>query len=474
MKETLNININGIRFIINNDAYDDLKVYLDKIEAAYLKEPSGREIVSDIEARIAELLLSWQSDSSKIVNKECIDEIISRLGEPDGGSSEPIEAPSREIPIEKRLYRSGYGSVLGGVLSGLSCYFKVDVTILRIAFVLLFVLGCAIGGTLVSVLFIAYFVMWIIVPMAKTARQKMEMCGEPVTASSIENGIKNEINNVYKNSKNEKVASVFSNILVFLGRIIKGFLFFIAAIIGVSFLATVLAILAVFVYVLTDIPLVEMCVELNPYLVLFVATVSVIVPLLLILYLIIKMLLNIRWKKSIIIVLLSLWVISWSLSTIFAFKELSRFRDGYFEVKTTEMITHSSALYVNASINPALMVANVLSDRCDVNYSCVEDPLLADSVYRIEVKTSADGRDDMDARQRASKIENPITIVSDSTITINPKMIINGSGNVFSNQNIKIKIYYPKGGKVVVDEELRSYNSCYDLFNDHDDSFDEN
>ncbi|MEG2759446.1 MAG: PspC domain-containing protein, partial [Rikenellaceae bacterium] len=217
MKETLNININGIRFIINNDAYDDLKVYLDKIEAAYLKEPSGREIVSDIEARIAELLLSWQSDSSKIVNKECIDEIISRLGEPDGGSSEPIEAPSREIPIEKRLYRSGYGSVLGGVLSGLSCYFKVDVTILRIAFVLLFVLGCAIGGTLVSVLFIAYFVMWIIVPMAKTARQKMEMCGEPVTASSIENGIKNEINNVYKNSKNEKVASVFSNILVFLG-----------------------------------------------------------------------------------------------------------------------------------------------------------------------------------------------------------------------------------------------------------------
>lgn len=471
MRETLNVSISGIRFIINSDAYQILRTYLDKIEATYAKEADGKEIIADIEARIAELLLSKQSDTTKVINKEFVEDVVNCLGEPEGEAGEAsIEnEPKENAPrFERRLYRWSDGALLGGVLNGLSAYFNIDVTAFRILFVLFFVLGCWTGGELVAALLIAYFVMWIIVPRAKTARQKMEMRGNPVTASSIENSIKDEINSVYTNPKNAKIASVFSNILFIIGRIIKGFILFIAAIVGVTFLCLILAAFAGFVYMLTDIPLVEMCVETNPYIALSIALVAISIPLLFIVYLIIKTLLNIKWKRSLLVVLLSLWAVSWLVAAVLFAKEMARFKENFFEIKTTTIVNPASALYINTSTDAVMMLENVLSDRCDIKYYAETDTLLADNVYRIEVERYADGRNKSEARQRVSHIANPIEIVSDSILVIDPKIGFTGSGDVFANQRINVKIYHPKNGNVIVSEELRSYTNCYYLFNDDD------
>ena len=56
MKKTYNINLNGQVFCIDDDACLKLQSYIDTLESHYLKEEDGREIMADIESRIAELL----------------------------------------------------------------------------------------------------------------------------------------------------------------------------------------------------------------------------------------------------------------------------------------------------------------------------------------------------------------------------------------------------------------------------------
>lgn len=458
MKQTLNVSVSGVRFIVNNDAYEILRAYLDKIEATYAKEPSGAEIIADIEARVAELLLSKQNDSVKVIDKEAVEDIVNRLGEPEGeidDKSEPTKLTEPTERFERRLYRNREGALLGGVLNGLSSYFNIDVTAFRILSVLLFVIGCWTGGTLVAVLFISYLVMWVIVPRAKTARQKMEMQGKPVTASSIENSIKEEINSVVTNPRNSKIASLFTSLLYVIGRIIKVFLIFIAAAIGVVVLFMLLVIIVSLFAVFAYIPSIELFVTANPFLVIPVVALSVIIPLLFVIYLIVRALFNVKWNRGFIITLFVFWLLSWSVLAVLAVKETSRFRDTYQDINTTELKSSSSVLYVNSAAeftNSFTLGMGEIAEN--VQYEIEEDQTLPDSVYRISIERSAMGRDKRSAKQSVDKIEYPITIVSDSVVLLNPQIMINSEQDIFSRQKVHIRIYHPTNGNVVVSEDF--------------------
>ncbi|MBM3176998.1 MAG: PspC domain-containing protein [Bacteroidetes bacterium] len=103
-------------------------------------------------------------------------------------------------PSIKKIYRNTEDKVLGGVASGLSAYTGMDVSIIRI----LFVVGAFFGFGI-----IAYIIFWIAVPAAITLKEKMEMSGEPVTLSNIEKNVKSRLNI----SENEE--STLSRILLF-------------------------------------------------------------------------------------------------------------------------------------------------------------------------------------------------------------------------------------------------------------------
>ena len=113
----------------------------------------------------------------------------------------------------KKFYRDSDSKVLGGVCSGLAAYFGVDITVIR----LLFVLGVFLFGTG----FLAYIILWIVAPKAKTLTQKMEMKGEPVTLSNIETNIKESIN-VDKNAPENGLTKVLLFPFRLVGIIIKG------------------------------------------------------------------------------------------------------------------------------------------------------------------------------------------------------------------------------------------------------------
>ena len=177
MKKTYNINLNGQVFCIDDDACLKLQSYIDTLESHYLKEEDGREIMADIESRIAELLKEVLGKGYKqVVTMEDIDQIIRIMGSPDVIIDEDTDKSTE--PIKRKLYRDTDESVLGGVASGIAAYFDISVVWIRIAFVLL--------AFFYGVTILAYIILWIATPAAVTARQKMEMKGEKINVSNLQ------------------------------------------------------------------------------------------------------------------------------------------------------------------------------------------------------------------------------------------------------------------------------------------------
>ena len=192
MNKTININLGGIYFHIDEFAYEKLRRYLDAINASLSNDPYGKdEIISDIEARISELLSEKIKNERQVINQLHIDEIIKVMGQPeDYAFDEELfndkKTPYQTTQTSKKLFRDGDDKFLGGVSSGLGHYFGIDVIWIRILWLIL-AFGFGFG-------FLAYFLFWILVPEAKTTAEKLQMRGEVVNLSNIERKIKEEFN----------------------------------------------------------------------------------------------------------------------------------------------------------------------------------------------------------------------------------------------------------------------------------------
>ncbi len=249
MKKTIKINIGGIVFQLDDDAYDKLKIYLDLIGRRFGHSAEGKEIVEDIERRIAELLLERTSAQKEAVTLPDVEEIIGIMGSPEdfsipeGGETPEAEHHARVEAEDnlysrrrnRRLYRDTDNSVLGGVCSGLGAFFNLDPIILRVLF-MVFVFA---GG--ISILL--YLVLWIIVPPARTAAQRLEMHGEEVTIENIERSVREEYdtvkNNVRKYGRSDTykgARSAVGEMFHVLGLIILGIARVIVVIFGLFFI----------------------------------------------------------------------------------------------------------------------------------------------------------------------------------------------------------------------------------------------
>ncbi|WBO82758.1 PspC domain-containing protein [Hymenobacter yonginensis] len=86
-------------------------------------------------------------------------------------------------PAFKKLYRDTDNGKVGGVSAGLAAYLRVDVVVVRIAFLLLLIAG--------SLGFWLYIILWILLPEAKTASDKLRMRGDAVTLSALDENLRN-------------------------------------------------------------------------------------------------------------------------------------------------------------------------------------------------------------------------------------------------------------------------------------------
>ena len=190
MKTTENISLAGYSFTIETDAYQELGHYLDEIRAAFGASDMAEEIAADIEEGISELL-SEICVPGMGVNLEMVNNIKKRIGDPKEMAQNDIEqeSPQQEeqkeetrTPRNRKLYRNIDERVLGGVCSGLGLYFGVDKVIFRLAFLIAFFIGVFADVELfLGIAFLGYICLWIATPAARTAEQKREMKGKPVS-----------------------------------------------------------------------------------------------------------------------------------------------------------------------------------------------------------------------------------------------------------------------------------------------------
>jgi len=206
MNKIISINISGVIFHIEENAYQTLQNYLNAIHNHFYNSKENEEIVKDIEARIAEIFQAKINDKKQVITLLDVEEMIKIMGKPEEfGNNEDTEQESESYsdnykkyyPFNrKRLFRDGDNRILGGVCSGLGHAFSIDPVIFRIIFVIIF-LFMGFGVLL-------YVILWIIIPKAITASEKLEMKREPINISNIEKNINDEfdeLKNKYKSHR---------------------------------------------------------------------------------------------------------------------------------------------------------------------------------------------------------------------------------------------------------------------------------
>ena len=202
MNRTININLGGFFFHIDETAYQKLRTYLASISKSLSDDAHGKnEIIADIEARISELLSEKITDSRQVVSEIDIEDIIVIMGQPED-YTEDEEAYSdasysykRNSSSGKKLFRDGDDKFLGGVASGIAHYFDIDTIWVRLLFLVITIAGVGAG-------ILVYIALWILLPEAKTTAEKLQMEGEPVNIDNIEKKIREEFTNVSESVRN--------------------------------------------------------------------------------------------------------------------------------------------------------------------------------------------------------------------------------------------------------------------------------
>lgn len=263
MKKNININMFGVIYAIDEDAYDLLKKYLENMRSYYSRRSGGEEIANDVESRVAELFADLKAQGVEAITIEHVEDIIKRIGDPqqmdeeadvkservmDGGYAEAVDEKT-----VRKLYRDPDDKILGGVISGLCHYLGVDDPVIaRLLFLLLVFFSHAI-------LVVVYAVCWALIPEAKTAEEHLQMKGKRVTPNAINEELMQGVDRAKKfvnDPENQRKASgclatfvkvCFFSFLGFLTLVFGSILLCILVVLGISLGATVFGLGTAFV-----------------------------------------------------------------------------------------------------------------------------------------------------------------------------------------------------------------------------------
>lgn len=185
MKQVVNVGIGGRSFVMDNDAYLKLNNYLNTFKAKMKMGVQAKEVMDDLEERIAELFAERLGSFKDVVDITMVNMVIAQMGMPDGSlfveaEEEQAGGVCTQSALKngpRKFYRDSANKSIGGVCGGLAVYFNLDIVLVRVLFVLCFFMG--------SASFWVYIILWIVAPLAVTPAQKCEMYGLPVTAENL-------------------------------------------------------------------------------------------------------------------------------------------------------------------------------------------------------------------------------------------------------------------------------------------------
>lgn len=504
MNKTVNINLAGIFFHIDEDAYLKLQRYLEAIKRSFTDSQGRSEIIADIEARIAELFTERIKHDKQVIGNKEVDEVITIMGQPEDYlvddeifDDEPKSSyQSRPSGPSKKLFRDTDNSYIGGVASGLGHYLGIDSLWVRLLWILL---AIGSGGTFIFI----YILFWILVPEALTTADKLTMTGEPVNISNIEKKIKDGFENVTQtvsdtvknidvSKQSNKIKDSSKSFFDAIGDVVMFFLNVIAKFIGViliivgasTLIGLIIGFFTVGVADIIKVPGFDFIDAANAantpvWLMSLLLFFAIGIPFFFVFYLGLKILIN--NLKSIGNVakfsLLGIWFLAIISLIVIGVKQAS---EHAFDASVTENvhlnITANDTLKIKMYGNDSYKKYIRRSSGFKLVYNENDEKIIfssdvrlivrstTDSLASITIEKNAEGSSYKQAKERANNIDYNYAL-RHGELMLNAYLTTEYQ-NKFSDQKVEVIIYLPEGATLIADENTSSFHSNTSRYND--------
>ncbi|HVW95744.1 MAG TPA: PspC domain-containing protein [Mucilaginibacter sp.] len=501
MNKTIIININGIVFHIEEDAYEILKNYMTEVKRHFSTSADSLEITTDIENRIAEMFTEiLLRDNKQVIIENDVNQVVEQMGSvadfenAESDETEPIPG-YRQNTGGRRLFRDPDDHLVAGVCAGIANYFDIDVVWIR----LLFALFTPVGGSG----FLLYVILWIVVPKAVSRADKMAMKGEKQNLQGFKRNFEQELNSVKQNFSsfgNEakpfvyKARDFFGDFFHHLGVFFNGAGKLLVKLVGIMillacFAAGVALIVGLIAFVgfgsgdanhFFPFRIVQNELADKVYITAFIAA---FIPVITIILLVIKGVFNIgSIGRSTGTVLLVLWLCSLGLLIYYATKITAGFRESasftetinlkptknnvyFLKLNDVKFFTHDDSVRLDIKNNFHNMV--VMDDDYNgyhngprsvtlyVENSNVSTPVLEES-YRANGRTYEAAL--YNARNTSYHFEQQDTVLKfDYTVRKKPN-------TSWHAEEVVLTLKLPLKSKVIIDQKLDNYFQGYNLY----------
>lgn len=479
MNKVITINLGGYPFTIDEDAYAYLERYLRVIHRHFKESDGYDDITHDIEVRLAELLQEYKAGRQIIILKD-VERAVSVMGTPEDFGGEPIEGNQAEqddssgtdkkYRTGRRLFRNPQEQMIGGVCSGLAAYFGIPEPFwLRLAFIL-FTISGGFGVML-------YIILWIIIPEARTAADRLAMEGEDITVSNIAriiekqvNQLSDQISGLGKKAKKKHFSKAGGGELVDkgfrqAGEGIRKLLAFLVRILGPvgMFIGAILLIVlfgfwvSLLVFSVFSYPLLEF-VSLNGFLaglslvnVFFLIGIPVLTMILTVLRLFFGAKIMVRWKRGL--------MVFWGINVMFLFLGMSfsarDYRDSSSRLIANEDILVADTLVVRARKiqSPGFQVGgdalHLLGDQLIFKGVKLDVVRSTDGQFRVVQENQSRGKDRVAASERAKSLDYQYTL--QNNILEFPDRLLLEKGQKWRDQQVRLRIEVPQGKTIFLD-----------------------
>jgi len=500
MNKTVNINLAGIFYHIDEDAYLKLQRYLEAIKRSFTDSQGRAEIIADIEARIAEIFSEQITHDKQVISTKEVDNVINIMGQPEDYlvddeifEDEPISNQERGTSNSKKLFRDTTNSYIAGVCAGLGHYLGLDAVWMRLLLVLLTLFS---GGTFI----IIYILFWILVPEAKTTAEKLTMTGEPVNISNIEKKIKDGFGNVSQTvsdtvkdidlqKQGNRIKSGSQTFFDTIGNMVMFILKLFAKCIGLILITTGAAsIFGLFISLVSfgsstffspwwmDYPDALNTTGLPLWLGSLFVFFTFGIPFFFILYLGLKILINNLKSIGRIakFTLLGLWLISLIGIITITVKQATDYalESSVLDKKETVMIT-------NDTLNVKMVQSALEKNRgnmydtsgFEIMYNDADEKVIfsknvtltirstKDSIAFIEIFKTSKGKNYIEAKTRANNTNYTYSLKNNTLLLSN--FLLTDYENKYRDQSVEVFVYLPENTVINLHENTRSYLNYY-------------
>ena len=489
MNQTVTVNISGIVFHIEVDAYDTLKNYLNKIKGYFNDSEEREEIMGDIESRIAELFSNMMNDKNQVITSDNVSSVIEIMGKPEQYIEEDLEEEESydsnysRAKTDKKLFRNSDDRLLAGVASGIAAYFGIDAIWMRLFFILIAFMGF--GA-------ITYIILWVVMPEAKTASDKLKMKGDPINVDNIGKTFEEEakkVNEKIKNVNTKKIGHFVESFFTAIGQVLKAILNVAGSIIGFIFLVVGIFLAVGFIAGLSGSEMIYaitsdgiFSIESNDFfnlifvtenqfhLAVFGIILLIGIPILTIIYGGVKILFKVKTHYSFGIALTVFWLVGIAICGLVGIKMGTEMSSSEKVINTTIIPSQYNSYTLTASteeipgngiLEGQFSTVSLGKDKLYLNDVSLDVyPSKTDSTKLVIVKYS-NGTSKKSARNKAKNISYSYSI-SDSTINLS-NFIATLKKDKMRGQHVRVKLYIPQGKSIYLDPTIREV--MYDIDN---------